>query len=85
MLIRKSLDSRLVFLALFITMMGMAFVGEAQAQACRDKENSACSQDSSCSWVSGYTRSDGAKVSAFCRAKPKRANNSASAEVETKP
>lgn len=50
------------------------YSGQAAASSCKGLEASACSSDSSCSWVGGYERKDGRKVSAFCRAKPKSKN-----------
>lgn len=43
----------------------------AQAQsACKGLSKSACTSNSKCSHVGAFTRSDGARVKAFCRAKP---------------
>lgn len=48
----------------------LMFAGNAFAVECKGKSSSACNASNSCSWVKGYKRSDGAKVSSFCRAKP---------------
>jgi len=41
------------------------------ASQCKGLESSKCDQNASCTWIDGYERKDGRKVSAFCRAKPK--------------
>ena len=38
------------------------------AAQCKGKTASACSSSSSCNWVKGYQRKDGATVKAHCRA-----------------
>ncbi len=48
----------------------LAFSGQALASSCKGLESSACGNSASCTWVDGYTRKDGRKVSSFCRAKP---------------
>jgi len=46
-------------------------VSPAQAQSiCKGLSKSACSANDACSHVAAFTRSDGANVKAFCRAKP---------------
>lgn len=42
------------------------------ASNCKGQTQSACSNSSSCYWVEGYKRTDGAKVKAHCRAKPSK-------------
>lgn len=61
------------------------------ASDCKGQTDTACHQNDSCYWVSGYKRSDGANVKEHCRAKPQSsikasANTAAtkeSAEVKT--
>ena len=47
----------------------MTFGLQAQAASCKGKSKSSCSSAANCSWVNGYKRSDGVKVSGHCRAK----------------
>lgn len=56
--------------AVMISLMvfSLLFAGSAMAVECKGKSSSACKMNNSCSWVKGYTRSDGVKVSSFCRA-----------------
>lgn len=42
----------------------------ASAGDCSDKSKSVCSNNASCSWVSGYTTKVGTRVKSYCRAKP---------------
>ena len=58
--------------AIVVVMAALSLVlsGNVLAVECKGKSSSACDASNSCSWVKGYTRSDGAKVSSFCRAKP---------------
>jgi len=41
------------------------------AAECKGKSKSSCSSNSSCTWVSGYTKQDGKNVKGYCRAKGK--------------
>lgn len=45
------------------------------ATSCKGKTQNACSSDSACSWIKGFSKKDGKKVSAYCRAKPKKKKN----------
>ena len=58
-----------LFVFTLILLTGADF---AQAKSCKGMASAACEQEEACSWVNSFTRSDGVKVSAFCRAKPKR-------------
>jgi len=45
--------------------------GNASAEgSCRALDHDACVAASSCRWIKGYQRSDGRKVSAYCRKVP---------------
>ncbi len=55
----------IVIAAIFAMTFGM----QAQAASCKGKSKSSCSSAANCSWVNGYKRSDGVKVSGHCRAK----------------
>lgn len=46
------------------------------ASACKGLSKSSCGSNSSCTWVDGYTRKDGKKVSAYCRAVGKKKSDS---------
>ena len=56
----------------------------ALASSCKGLKSSACSSKSSCSWVEGYTRKDGAKVKSFCRKKPGSKTTSKAAKKTSK-
>lgn len=43
----------------------------AKAKACKGLSQTACATNDDCSWVKGYKRKDGVKVSSFCRTKAK--------------
>lgn len=47
-------------------------ISATAASSCKGQAQSACSNSTSCYWVEGYKRSDGAKVKAHCRAKPSK-------------
>ena len=38
--------------------------------ACKGLEKGKCGNKASCTWVDSFTRKDGVKVAAYCRAKP---------------
>ena len=47
--------------------------GNASAEgSCRALDHDACVAASSCRWIKGYQRSDGRKVSAYCRKVPSK-------------
>jgi len=71
---RRKLNLRQQFAArLIIPMFALCsavFTIDAAAQsACKGLSKSQCGGNQSCTWVSAFTRGDGAKVSAYCRAK----------------
>lgn len=39
------------------------------ASPCKGMQESACTADSACTWVNGYTRKDGRAVSSHCKLK----------------
>lgn len=52
---------------------------------CKGLENNACVTEDTCSWVQGYERKDGRKVSAFCRTKAKsKATSAAAVQTDNK-
>ena len=80
MLLRKGS----IALSTFILSLALS-LGAASAQAeCKGSSQSACEKSDSCSWVKGYTRKDGAKVSAYCKSKPKKTGQSKSTTSDSK-
>ncbi|MBT8127058.1 MAG: hypothetical protein KJP15_06230, partial [Gammaproteobacteria bacterium] len=62
-----------IYKALFVIVTLLAFsTGHGLAAECKGKSQSRCASDSSCTWVSGYTRNDGAKVKGYCRTKSRQ-------------
>jgi hypothetical protein len=60
-------------------------VGSAQAaSACKGLDQGACGKKSDCTWVGGYTRKDGAKVSGYCRTKSSGGSKKSSTETKKK-
>jgi hypothetical protein len=54
-------------------LLGIAFISPAQsASPCKSLPQSTCVAKTSCTWVQGYTRKDGARIKAYCRALPKK-------------
>lgn len=56
----------------------------AHAKECKGLSKTKCSSDNSCSWVKGYERKNGVKVSAFCRAKAKKNKKKAKKVLDNK-
>lgn len=54
------------------------------ASACKGQTDTACNQNDSCYWVTGYKRSDGANVKGHCRAKPHSSIKDSSKKKMTK-
>jgi hypothetical protein len=50
------------------------------ASKCKGLSEKACDKSDSCAWVGEFKRKDGAKVKAYCRAKPKKSSLSATAK-----
>ena len=50
----------------------ISFNSIATAANCKGLETAACGEQTSCYWVEGYQRKDGANVKAHCRAKPNK-------------
>ena len=60
--------SRLAFASLSLVLFGGSFVGSAlAASACKGLEQGACQGKGDCTWVEGYVRKDGVKVTAHCK------------------
>ena len=54
----------------FFALCSAVFGFDVAAQsACKGLSNSQCGGNQNCTWVSGFTRRDGVKVSSYCRAK----------------
>jgi hypothetical protein len=53
------------------------------ASKCKGLSEKTCDKSDSCAWVGEFKRKDGAKVKAYCRAKPKKSSLSATAKKNT--
>ena len=62
-----------VFLAAVVAAASI-LSANVQAAACKSLEQQACSEDTSCTWVSSYERSDGRTVKAYCRSAPRKSD-----------
>ncbi len=59
--------------------------GSVQAASdCKGVKKTTCEDKSDCSWVDGYTRKDGAKVSSHCRKKPSKSSKKKSSKDSKK-
>lgn len=56
--------------ASFVYLLTLVFSPITLSADCHNKSQSACEKNDECTWVHGYTRSDGIKVNSYCRAKP---------------
>jgi hypothetical protein len=65
--------------AVAFTSSGAAFAAE-----CKGMEKAACERQESCSWVDGYTRKDGVKVSSHCRKKGGKKSSNSSGSSSSK-
>lgn len=67
------------------TLAGVSMTGQVLAAgACKGLQETACSSNTSCSWIAGYERKDGRQVKSFCRNKPgakKKSLESASKKI----
>lgn len=75
-------SSILCALVLSIALSGNAYANTAKS--CKGMEQKICLADATCSWVNGYERSDGKKVSSFCRTKAKSKTASAKTQPDLK-
>jgi len=57
---------KLILAAALVT--SFALSGTAVAGACKGLKSKECSSNKSCAWVKGYTKKDGTKVKAHCKA-----------------
>ncbi|BAO44640.1 hypothetical protein [Thiolapillus brandeum] len=46
--------------------------GLAEGNVCKGMEHSACSKSTTCRWIKPYKRTDGLKVTGYCRKLPER-------------
>lgn len=58
------------------TALGLAVTPLFAESDCKGLEEGQCEDKTSCTWVDGYTRKDGAKVSSHCRTKSKSKSKS---------
>ena len=65
------LFSKLFMMFVVVATMGMLQATPAQAAECKGSANAACVSSSTCYWVKGFSRKDGATVKAHCRSKTK--------------
>ena len=63
-------------LALLFALFTLTSGSAVAASACKGKSQSSCEAASDCSWIKGYKKKDGSKVSAYCRAKPGKSSGS---------
>jgi hypothetical protein len=67
------------FLMLLVLTGAVALISQTTVAAeCKGMEKAACERQESCSWVDGYTRKDGVKVSSHCRKKGGKKSSSSS-------
>jgi len=66
------------------TAVVLASQSTAFAAECKGMEKAACEGQASCSWVDGYTRKDGVKVSSHCRKKGGKKSSSSSSSSSSK-
>ncbi len=64
----RQFSTRLIIPIFALCSVVLAIDVDAQS-ACKGLSKTQCGGNQSCTWVSGFTRGDGAKVSAHCRAK----------------
>ena len=69
--------SSLLAAALFATVFSGQLLAES---ACKGLDQRQCGGKSDCTWVDGYTRKDGVKVSSHCKAIGKRDGSSGNKE-----
>lgn len=69
--------SSLLAAAVFTTVFSGQLLAES---ACKGLDQRQCEGKSDCTWVDGYTRKDGVKVSSHCKAIGKRDGSSSSKE-----
>jgi len=65
---RRIVPSSIVAAALFGALM--VSLPAAAASQCKGLSENSCAADSTCSWINGYVRKDGRKVSSHCKTRP---------------
>lgn len=55
--------------AIICVSLGLGVTAAFAKGECKGLSKSVCSADKSCSWVKGYVKRDGKKVTAYCRVK----------------
>ena len=71
------------FLVLAFSLSGLLTATGAHAAQCKGLSKSKCESAADCSWVKSYTTSKGAKVDAYCRAKPSKDSKKSSGAEKT--
>jgi hypothetical protein len=75
----KSVPGRMATRLILLLSLSLWTLNPALAgNSCKGLSKSTCEGSASCSWVSGYTTKDGAKVSAYCRAKARKSSGTGS-------
>ena len=70
------------FLIFAIGMISLLTATGTHAAQCKGLSKSKCESATDCSWVKSYTTSKGAKVDAYCRAKPSKDSKKSSSTAE---
>jgi hypothetical protein len=66
--INLRISSSIFAAALFSALM--VSLPAAAASQCKGLSENSCAADSTCSWINGYERKDGRKVSSHCKTRP---------------
>ena len=74
----------LIALIVSTTVLFLSLTGSVNAAQCKGLSHSACSTSASCSWVKGYTRKDGIKVRAHCKAHSGKASKAVKKTTKNK-
>lgn len=70
-------------ISLFVLSLAAAPAAMA-ASSCKGLDQPACSADTACTWVAGYTRKDGVVVKDYCRNKGQKQSKSTEASGKPK-
>jgi hypothetical protein len=77
-------SSRLLTMLALGSTLVLASQSSLFAAECKGMEKAACESQDSCTWVDGYQRGDGVKVSGYCRSKGgKKSSSSSSSSVSS--
>lgn len=79
----NTLQAFIIALAVMVLPFTIAPMQAFAQSACKGLSKSACQAKGGCSYVDAHTRSNGAKVKAFCRANPGNGSSTASKKKKT--